>query len=574
MNFEIKNIETNFPDNLVFQAEALMREDLIQSIQTLGKNLWTLKIGESYDELQSGKAFEVEIQLSGKKVKAFTCECDFYQSESTQSKDKTCKHIVTGLFALRKHLLKKELEKQKSKVPSPTKHKKLTTVSVLNSVNSEALKNFVRAYARNDKKFALALKARFAHAVQVENPKEKYIQLLHSTINSVRSAKDKINYQGVQQIQSIVKDILEQVEDAIAMDYFVEANAMLQAILLKVTPNIRKSENYEDRMKTLINLSFDQYNLMLEKNLPPDLEEEIWKFCWEEFDRREHKKYNSQFHFFKLLLILTKEIGKAETLIQKIDGQLEFTFDKKKKGELLLFKMKLLERFKKDAVKNFVKENMDESEVLIGAIRNAIQQGNFKDAKQLAIKGLSIQKSVIVRNQLEDFLLNIALKEENRKDIVIYSRNRFLTTYEFHYYTILKNTSNENWEKEVANIIDSIKKHPYTPNKKETFATIFAQEKMNKELIEYIQKIRSLELLEKYDIQLMEEFQKEVFELYEDFLESFLRNHLGRKTSSKIRDLFYHLKKIGAKKLVYKLVKQYREQYPERHTLMEELENF
>ena len=97
---------------------------------------------------------------------------------------------------------------------------------------------------------------------------------------------------------------------------------------------------------------------------------------------------------------------------------------------------------------------------------------------------------------------------------------------------------------------------------------------MYKELIDFIKKNRSLDLLEKYDVQLIEDFKEEIFELYEDLLDGYLRNHLGRQTSTKIRDIFYHLKKIGAKKLVYKLAKQYREEYPERHTLMEELNVF
>ena len=36
---EIKNIESQFPENLVNEAEALLQEDLIQSVKTLAKNL-------------------------------------------------------------------------------------------------------------------------------------------------------------------------------------------------------------------------------------------------------------------------------------------------------------------------------------------------------------------------------------------------------------------------------------------------------------------------------------------------------------------------------------------------------
>ena len=193
MNFEIKNIESFFPEKVVEQAEALLHEGLVQGIVYLEKKIWTMRVGESYEELKDGKAFEVEIQLTGKKVKRVTCDCDFFQ-QNLSAKKNHCKHIVAGLFALLKHLLKKEIEKQKASRTTSFKHKKLTTVSVLNSVDSDALKNFVRAYARTDKKFALSLKARFAHAVEVENDKEKYLQLLQATFSSVITSKDKIRY--------------------------------------------------------------------------------------------------------------------------------------------------------------------------------------------------------------------------------------------------------------------------------------------------------------------------------------------------------------------------------------------
>lgn len=571
MNFEIKNIESFFPEHIVTDAEALLHDDLVQGLTDLGKNLWTMKISESYDSFLNDIAFEVEIQLKGKKVKAFTCECDFFQQKEKQSKEKFCKHIVAGLFILRKNLLQRELKKQKALPSSPTKHKKLTTASVLNSVEAEALKNFVRSYARLDKKFAIALKARFAHAVQVENPKEKYIQLLTSTFNSVKSAKDKFNYQAVNQIKNIIKDILVQVEDAIAMEYFSEAASIIQALLIKLAPNIKRAENYEEQIIGLVELSFTQLNNLLKKEIAPELKNEIWTFCLEEFDRSEHRKHNTQKHFFKVLLELTNEKKQADALLEKIDTQLEYAFDKKKKGNLLLVKMKLLEQFNQKDLTDFINEHLEESEVLLEAVNSSIQNENYTYAKKLAHQGLEMQKLVIVKNQLVDFLLNIALKTQNKKEIIEYARQRFLITYQFQYYHILKNTLGNKWENEVANLLQLIIKQPYSPNKKETLAIIYAEEKMNLELINYIQKIRSLDLLEKYDLQLLDEYKGEVYELYEDFLDSYLRSHLGPKTSTKIRDIFYHLKKIGAQKLVRKLSKKYREQYPERHTLIEEL---
>lgn len=573
MNFEIKNIETFFPEKVVEQAEALIQEGLVQGIVYLEKKIWTMKVGETYEELKEGNAFEVELQLTGKKVKRGTCDCDFYQ-QNLSSKSNHCKHIIAGLFALRKHLLEKELERQKTTRVTPFKHKRLTTISVLNSVDPEALKNFVRAYARNDKKFALSLKARFAHAVEVENDKEKYMQLLQATFSSVTTTKDKIKYNSLQQIQLVITDILDHVDDAIALEHYAEASDILQAIIIKLSPNIKRAENHEDRILELLGSAFAFFKNLIKKDLPPELKREIWQFCFEQFDGREHKKYGTNSHFLAFLLDLTTEKKYANILLEKINSELTNTFDQKKKGVLLLFKMKLVEEFEKTSLSAFIKENLEESEVLLAAIRNSVQQKKYADARQLALKGLEMQKSVQVRNELDDILLNIALKTQQIQDITIYARKRFLVTYEFHFYQILKNTVSKGWKKEVKNLLNLIEVQPFSPQKRNTFAVVFGEEKMYKELIDFIKKNRSLDLLEKYDVQLIEDFKQEIFELYEDLLDGYLRNHLGRQTSTKIRDIFYHLKKIGAKKLVYKLAKQYREEYPERHTLMEELNVF
>jgi hypothetical protein len=573
MNFEIKNIETFFPEKVVEQAEALLQEGLVQGIVYLEKKIWTMKVGESYEDLKEGKSFEVEIQLTGKKVKRGTCDCDFYQ-QNLSSKNNHCKHIIAGLFALRKHLLEIELTKQKAVRKTPFKHKKLTTISVLNSVDADALKNFVRAYARTDKKFALSLKARFAHAVEVENDKEKYLQLLQATFSSVITTKDKIRYNSLQQIQLVITDILDHVEDAIALEHYSEASDILQAIIIKLSPNIKRAENHEDRILTPLNSAFSFLRNLIKKDLAPELKRETWQFCFENFDGREHRKYGTNAYFLEFLLDLTTEKKDAKTLLEKIETELANTFDKKKRGILLLFKMKLVNQFEKTSLAAFIDENLEEPEVLMAAIKNSIQQKKYGDAKQLALQGLDMQKNVTVRNELDDILLNIALKTQQIPDITIYARKRFLVTYEFHFYHILKNTVTKAWKKEVKNVMVLMEQQPFSPQKKNTYAKIFAEEKMLKDLVGFIKNNRSLDLLEKYDVQLIDEFKNDVFELYEELLDGYLRNHLGRQTSVKIKNIFHHLKNIGAKKLVYKLAKQYREEYPERHTLMEELDMF
>ena len=54
------------------------------------------------------------------------------------------------------------------------------------------------------------------------------------------------------------------------------------------------------------------------------------------------------------------------------------------------------------------------------------------------------------------------------QDVTIYARKRFLVTYEFHFYQILKNSISKDWKKEVKKLVKLIEEQPFSPQKKNT----------------------------------------------------------------------------------------------------------
>ena len=102
-------------------------------------------------------------------------------------------------------------------------------------------------------------------------------------------------------------------------------------------------------------------------------------------------------------------------------------------------------------------------------------------------------------------------------------------------------------------------------------AKIFATEKMFEALFNYISNIRSLELLQKYDQLLFDFDTKKTNKLYTKLVRSFLRSHIGRQTSVKVRAIITHLERLEHKKLASELVQLCREDFAERNSLMEEL---
>ena len=563
MFFALKNIESEFSEQLVLLAESLMDMGKVSNPKKIEKNLWLMEVRQD-DEL----TFEVEIQISGKKIKAFTCDCENF------SANKKCDHSVAGMLQLRKSQNLKALKKRTEQRPKSTAPKKLNISSVLNNVSHDELKEFIRAYSRKDKRFSLAIKAKFANAVKLEDSKEKYIQLLNATLTAVRKTNGTINYSGTLQVRKVVSDVLDHLEDALALEHYREVVDMLQAILEKIIPIIRLTAPNEKILAQMIAQTLESLKELTRQKLPQDLKKELWEFCLKELNKSTYRKHQIQQLLYDNLFTLTNEKKKAVQVLEKIDLLLSEQTNRETAIPLLLFKFGLLEKHQPKALDKFIEAHLNEKEILMAAIEKTFHQKDFSKTKQLVNKGLADQKLIKVKNTLNEYLLKIAIATNQKKDIIHYARIRFFNTLDFSYFKILKSTIDKKWKSELKIIIDELESTPYHPKKKNIFAEIYASENLPHELFTYIKKIRSLELLQQYDDQLLEYSKQDVYVLYEDLLVSYLQSHIGRKASERIRIILFHLKKIGANKLVHRLIKEFKTEYKERHTLMEELAYF
>ena len=562
MNFPLKNIELEVNDEILLEGERLIATLAVKRLEEFERNLWVSQIMDDQE-------YEVEVMLVGRKVKATTCDC-----ESTNDTP-ICSHIAATLLSILK-IKKQQESKKKVRTSTSTVPKKLTTTSILKSVTTDELHDFLREYARNNKTFSLALKAKFVGKVQVSNDLEKYDHLIESCINSVSKNTRKISISGMRQILAMLNELHDQVDQNILVKNYLEAFLISKAIFNNIIPILQREADGKKDLAVAISQQFLSFKDLAVSKIPPALSEEIWAYTCERFLKSLFFTYEIPDQFLSILQILGNTHERQLHLIEIIDQAIdEGTLLQHTAVNLISTKIAFLEKLgKEDEIEKVVNENLAHLDILILAVENSLRSNNLSRGKQLATSGLQKEPTTQQKAMLEEYLLEISILQNDMESTYDLAINRFTSTHDFTFFEMAKKAVASNWESVRTTLIEQMKLGKFSIEKRNIIAEIYANEKMFEELLDYISNIRSLELLRKYDSLLFEFDDKKTNKLYTKIIGSFLRSHIGRQTSVTVRSIITHLVNQDRKKLASQLVQLCRNDFAERRSLMEELASF
>ena len=560
MLFPLKNIEAHVEDRFLIIGETLYEQGKVLEITEAERHLWIATVVGN----------EVEVQITPSKVRACTCECARYRAEDM------CEHITAVLFKLRREIDRAKTKKaeQKAKKSAPRVAKKLTTGVILQNISDAELKNYVRDYAKSNRAFALALKARFAASVPMADDREKFYQLLDTTIKDVRTKNDRIRYKGKLKLIKILRELLAQTDDYIASEKFTDAFYILQAVIEKGAPLFWKIEGDGSKYYAEIKRAFNLLHNLLQATAAPTMKEEIWQFCLEQCGKSTYRLSGFSRSFFELLSDMAINKEREDKLLQVIDNQIEkLRYKERAKADLLIFKLQILEKQNRnEEAETLVFENLNEPDLLLFVTQKALERENNVRARFLAEQTFKYNFPKPIIAKAEAVLLEIAKAENNSEEVRKYARRRLLAQKNIDDFESLRTVvTTEDWADFVSELLRDLEMQKYSMEKRDLLAEIHARSGRLKSLLDYIENIRSLDLLQRYDTVLFEEYKARTEDIYEDILSGFIRHHLGRNSSQKIRSALQHLHNVGAQKLARRLTEKFRKHYPERFTLIEEL---
>ncbi|MCC6725262.1 MAG: hypothetical protein IT258_12190 [Saprospiraceae bacterium] len=558
MNFLLKNLEFELDDHYLLVAEKLLDEGKLTRLFENEPHLWIAEVD----------GFEVEIQISPSRVRACSCECEQF------GKEKMCGHVAAGLLRLRRLISDAKPAPKASTRAKPLTYQKLTVNAVLDNVSQDELAAFVRNFARGSNQFSLALRTKFAAKVPLLDDQAKFGQLLDSAIQLHRKANDRISHSGAVQLQRILDELLGQADDAIALEHYADAWAILGAVIGRFSPIIKKLDSDEEQFQKKLSTVFEKLKQLVSAKLPPSLSEAILEFCSSAFNRPAYYLNGFSGHLLQIWVALSSEPKALELVYEAVDHALHRPkIDPSYHSVLLSTKLDLLTKPSMAGHKEqFTLECLSEPQKLLQVVEVVEPSGDFRSIKDLVEKGHRLINDEEVRRRLEPILLQSA-KMEGQKDVVVsISRHQFLETKDFAFYEQCKANFKGNWPNFVKKLLaELVGRYDYRQNIA-VIATILEKEAKLDELFSLLQEQRSLELLMAFDQSLLKEKTQATFQLYDTLLKEFLSNHLGVKASQKLRTIFNHLGKQGANGVSERLFVSLKSAFPKRVFYLDEIE--
>ena len=526
----------------------------IRDLKQSAQNVWQARYFGNYGEYNIKMVLDEQLGL-----KEYSCSCPSDRSP--------CKHI---LFVLDEIKLKKD-------ALDGAADKNADAVSaILQNVSFDELRKFIIDKAKFSEELTQSILLNFSDKLPKNSGENTYSDILRQELASVAIYEDEDDYYGYEEY-SVNLDILEQWSKKAAefakQGNFSDAEAICKAC-------IEEYADWHNRQESEIteyiddNFQKDFFDLLktMAKNGQID-KKAIYNYCRNEIKKDKYESLESFDYFNDLMAELAADIDPAG-FIDLQTRLLDKNEDPSSSSAERILR-RLIEFYaatnQKDKAEKLIEENLQIDDFRKRAVEKRIAEGNYAAAKEMINEKL---KECAGWNSKEwkGLLLKIAQKENDTESIRKFAFEFLQKEFNKRYFAIYKSAFPDNeWEtafedlyKYYANASD-----PYELFKFYTAELLQSENKIER-LLEYMDKCRSLELMEKYYGYVAQKFPEKALELFKKAMDYYAKNNLGREYYEYIAKTLKIIQKTPAGiEFANNIISEYRITYKNRRAMME-----
>ena len=518
-----------------------------------------------YEAIVSGtEEYTVQLEIINNTIVEHRCDCPFDMGP-------VCKHIVAVIFYLQKDTL--ELSQPNFTIP-----KKKKTISIpqqirelLKVISHKELVDFVQENSKKDKKFRNSFLASFGHLSQHQS-KEFYQKQIHSILQTAAGRDGFIGWSDMKYVANTTEPFLENAEKYLANANFENVFFISIALLEEMTEALQYGDDSNGNLGYFIGSAMELLSKLTHEELPKDLKKNLFEYCISSFKKKLFKGWDWHLGMLRIasdLIEKESDIDVVLNCLASIKGEYEIE-------EAQFFTLKLLRKFRDEKeVEKYINKHISNTSIRKEEIEKAFAYNNFERVIHLSKDGIKFDQKDrpgLIKIWY-NWLLKVAQAQKDSAKIIEYARFLFIHNFqpEQDYYQILKDIiEDKNWPPFLEEIIKEI-----TSKRKwrsiELIREIYIKEQWWDRLFLRLKQNVSLNTIEQNEQYLTKDYSSELIELYSESITDYVDKFLGRKHYQTACRYLRRMKKLGGNKQVNELVALFREKYPKRKALMDEL---
>ena len=527
-----------------------------------------------YEAIVEGtEDYTVELTIKNETIVEHVCSCPYDMGP-------VCKHVVAVIFYLQQDVLEikqKNASKQGNKEKIATKKSKKKTITeqvneVLEKISHDDLKQFIREKTEHNPPLRNIFLSSFAHQNTNES-KEIYTKQVKSILRAASGRDGFIDWNQTRGVGKAIDELLNAAQKQLENKNYKSGFFICTAVMEEMTGALQYADDSNGDIGGNIDFAFELFTNVAQQKLPDEIRTLFFEYCITAFEKRIYDGWDWHLGMLTIaseLLINEQEAQRIITHLDKVQHseyskenaqRIKFDIIKKTKGE-------------KEADK-FIEQNLSNSNLRREFIVKALRNKEYEKAIAVAKDGIKQDEKVKPGLVMEwyDWLLKIAQAQQDKAKIIEYARFLFIDNYshEQDYYQLLKNNiETENWNNFIEEIINDIKLKKRWLDI-ELIAKIYIKEEWWDRLLEIVNKNPSLNYIEQYEKYLSKEYSNELVQLYAEAVVKYIKNNTGRNHYQTACKYLRRIIKLGGRKVVEKIILDFRTQYPQRRALIEEL---
>ena len=542
--YGIDNFEHEYDEDLILKGEELYDSAAVNEILQIEPNLFTVFVKE-------GGIYEVEIFKPFTQQKRFHCDCSFFQNHHI------CKHVIAALFSIRRYQLENKSEKSKN---SEVKASTLNVNNILNALNLDELRYFIKQYAQHDKKLSTALKVTFARKIDLIDNEKKYKAILDSIIRPIADLQFKAKTSDVNSLVAVTEDFIDQMEDCLSLGQHLEAFHILKACIAKLS-YVKYHTNFcEDEVHLQLLKLHENLRILAVDAPAEDLRSEVVDFM--------ESLINLSYYRFDLYpnnLFLTLNICKrmpAEELLSKISKKIQ------ENGRLEAEVVNLYAIFFELALTSGIQADFklptNHIHLLDRIIEHFLNYENFAVGLNFVQEQLKLNPKAV---QTRYFELVFFLKMQNIEGFTKSAISYFQLSFDIKILDLLQfHLSEDAYRNHIPELNEATQNHKINVNQ---LLSYYQKTEQWACLLQTLKEKNDLSLVMQFDEVLLRAQPDSLFELYEALLVDYLETHIGQQSSMFLTEIIQHLQKIGAVLLLKKILKLVEAKFPHKSKYIE-----